>query len=78
MKLDFWFLHSIEYFDGLRNDQAQKYASCRPNCSLNAKKNGLKKYVQSSLKSHLLWVTLYMELAVVSHIAETLKETDQS
>ena len=50
----------------------------RPTRQLKCKKNGLKKYVQSSLKSHLLWIFLYLELAVVSHIAETLKETDQS
>ena len=27
VKLDFQFLHSVEYFDGLYNDSAQKYAS---------------------------------------------------
>ena len=27
LKLDFKFLHSIEYFDGLLNDKAQKYFS---------------------------------------------------
>lgn len=27
MKLDLWFLHLDEYFEGLLNDQVKKYAS---------------------------------------------------
>ena len=37
-KLDFLFLHLIEYFDGVLNDQAQKYASFGLKGTLNARK----------------------------------------
>ena len=49
LKFDFWFLRSIEYVDGLPNDSAQK----KPVLDWKEPQ------IQSSLKSHPSWVTLY-------------------
>ena len=54
MKLDFWFLHLSEYFNGLLNKPFLAYK--KPWMQENVPKI----IVQSSLKSHPLWVTQYM------------------